>query len=146
MQLLPHLVVNDGHKALEYYKAAFGAEVLELHTTPDGAKVFHSVVKLGDSTFMLCDEFNEADMGCNKAPHTLGGTPIMLTLLVEDADGVQERCVLAGAEVVMPVAEQFWGGRYGQVLDPFGHVWAFNQPVRQVSEAEIKQATKEIFA
>lgn len=143
MQLVAHLVVNDGHKALEFYKAAFGAEVLAMHPTPDGTKVFHSEIKLGESLFMLCDDFGQ---GCGVSPASVGNSTVILSLLVEDADAVCERAAKAGAEVVMPVADQFWGARYGQVKDPFGHLWAFNQQVRQVGEAEIKQATDAHFA
>lgn len=134
MQLLPHLVVDDGLKAIEFYKAAFGAEAGTVHMAPDGVKVFHAELKLGDSLFMLCDGF---EMSYSKSPMTLGGTPVTLSLSVEDADAAASRAIEAGATAIMPVQDTFWGARYGQVQDPFGHVWAFNQQVRQVGAAEI---------
>jgi PhnB protein len=144
VNLIPHLVVQDGRKALEFYQAAFGAELGNVNLTPDGEKVFHAELSFGGALVFLCDEFD--NMGCAKSPATLGGSPVTLTLAVDDADAVFNRAVQAGAKGIMPVADQFWGGRYGQVQDPFGHVWAVNQFVREVSKDDIQQATNEIFA
>jgi PhnB protein len=141
--ITPSLIVNDGARALDFYRKAFGAEVLNSHTTPDGSKVVHSEIKIGDSIFFLNDEFPE--MGA-RSPVSLGGSSITLILSVKDADSDFARAVEAGATPVMPVAEMFWGDRWGVVMDPFGHNWAFCTHVKDVSPEEIARASKEFFS
>ena len=77
---------------------------------------------------------------------TLGGTGVRITLLVDDADDIVERAVAAGARVSMPVQDMFWGGRYGKVVDPFGHEWGINQQVKELSHDETQHAADELFA
>ncbi len=135
-----HLIVNDGVKACEFYKNAFGAEILGVHKTPDG-KVMHAELSVGGARLMLADEFP----GCG-SPKTLGGSPVVLNLYVEeDVDGLFKQAEAAGATVVMPLANQFWGDRYGQVTDPFGHRWALGQHVEDVAPAEMERRAKEAF-
>jgi uncharacterized glyoxalase superfamily protein PhnB len=135
----PHLVCKDAAKAIEFYKKAFGAEEGGRMTTPDGKKVLHASLRIGDSALMLADEF--PDWG-SVGPETLKGTPVVIHLYVKDADSVFDQAVKAGATVKMPIAEMFWGDRYGQLQDPFGHVWSVATHVRDVSFEEMEQAAK----
>lgn len=138
-----HLVVREAGKAIEFYRKAFGAEVKGVHHTPDG-KVMHAELKIGDSTIMLADEF--PGMGTCTSPQTLGGTSVTLNLYRENVDQLFNQAVAAGASVTMPLSNQFWGDRYGQVKDPFGHSWALGQHVEDVAPEEMERRGREIFA
>jgi len=140
--IIAHLIVNDAPKALDFYKNAFGAEILGVHKTPDG-KVMHAELSIGGARLMLADEFPAA--GCGSAK-TLGGSPVVLNLYVpKDVDTLWNQAVSAGAQVVMPLGDQFWGDRYGQITDPFGHRWALGQHVEDVAPAEMERRAKEAF-
>ncbi len=141
--ITPHLVVRDAENALDFYRRAFGAEVKGVHRTPDG-KVMHAEIKIGDSMLFLADEF--PGEGCGKSPQSLGGTCITLNLYSEDVDQLFNRAVNAGARVTMPLANQFWGDRYGQLQDPFGHTWALGQHVEDISPEEMERRSREVFA
>jgi|SRR5271165_2178400 len=139
-----HLVLNDASKALEFYKNAFGAEIHGVHKTPDG-KVMHAELTIGGARLMLADEFPMA--GCAQSAKTLGNSPVVLNLYVEeDVDGLFKQAEAAGATVVMPLQDQFWGDRYGQITDPFGHRWALGQHVEDVAPAEMERRAKEAFS
>jgi len=140
--ITPHLVVNDAAKALEFYKNAFGAQIGGVHYTPEG-KVMHADFKIGDSKLMLADEFPGMS---SPSPKTLGGSCVVLNLFMEDIDKVFNQAVSAGATVTMPLANQFWGDRYGQVKDPFGHIWALGQHVEDVAPEEMEVRAREAFA
>jgi PhnB protein len=140
--ITPHLVVNGAEAALEFYKKAFGAQVGGVHKTPDG-KVMHAEFKIGDSRLFLADEF--PGMG-SASPKTLGGSPVVLNLYVEAVDSVFNQAVAAGATVTMPLANQFWGDRYGQLKDPFGHIWALGQHIEDVAPDEMARRAQEAFA
>ena len=140
--ITPHLSVRGADKAIEFYKKAFGAGVMGAHHTPDG-RVMHAMLKIGDSFLMLADEY--PGMG-TPAPQTIGGSPVVLNIYVEDVDALWNQAVAAGAEVVMPLADQFWGDRYGQVKDPFGHGWALGSRKENVSPEEMEQRAKVAFA
>ena len=118
--LTPHIVVKGAAKAMDFYKKAFGAEELGRHAMPDGS-IMHALMRIGDSMLMLNDEFPQ--MGA-KGPATIGGTPVTLHIYVQDVDKSWQQAVAAGATVTMPLADQFWGDRYGIVTDPFGHHWS----------------------
>lgn len=137
-----HLSVRGADKAIEFYKNAFGAQVLGVHHTPDG-KVMHGMLKIGDSFLMLADEF--PGMG-TPAPETLGGSPVVLNVYVEDVDALWNQAVAAGAQVVMPLADQFWGDRYGHIKDPFGHSWALGSRKENLTPEEMERRGKEVFA
>ncbi len=137
-----HLVVNNGAEAIAFYENAFGAKSMGIHYTPDG-KVMHAELQIGDSRIMLADEFPGS--GC-ESPKKLGGCSVVLNLYSENVDQLFERAVKAGAMVVMPLADQFWGDRYGQITDPFGHRWALGQHVEDVAPAEMERRAKEAFA
>ncbi len=135
----PHLVCKDAAQAIEFYKKAFGAEELFRLNRPDGKKVLHASLRIGGSSIMLAEE--APDWG-SVGPETLKGTPVVIHLYVKDADSVFNQAVRAGATVKMPVEDMFWGDRYGQLRDPFGHVWSVATHVRDVSLEEMEQAAK----
>jgi uncharacterized glyoxalase superfamily protein PhnB len=135
----PHLVCKDAAKAVEFYKKAFGAEERFRLDTPDKKKILHASLSIGGSAIMLADEF--PDWG-SVGPETLKGTPVVIHLYVEDADSVFDQAVRAGATVTMPLQDMFWGDRYGQLRDPFGHSWSVATHVRDVSIEEMEQAAK----
>jgi len=129
------LSVRGAAKAIEFYQQAFGAQLTFMLKTPDG-KVMHATMELGDSRFQLGDELP----GMNApSPQKLGGSPIVLHICVENVDELWNRAVAAGAKVTMPLADQFWGARYGQVLDPFGFTWSLFSHVEDVSPEELNR-------
>jgi uncharacterized glyoxalase superfamily protein PhnB len=136
--LTPHLVCNGAAKAINFYKEAFGAVEMMRLPGPDG-KIMHAALSINGGSVMLNDEY--ADMG-NKSPTTLKGTPVTLHLTVADVDKAFAQAVSAGAKIVMPVADMFWGDRYGMVEDPFGHRWSIATPGRQMTPAEIMEAAR----
>lgn len=140
--LTPHLSMRDAAKAVEFYKKAFGATVLGIHHTPDG-KVMHAQLKIGDSHLMLADEFPGSGIA---APPTLGGSPVVLNLYAEDIDTLFNQAVAAGAQVTMPMADMFWGDRYGQIVDPFGHHWALGAHQEDISPEEMERRGQAVFA
>lgn len=138
----PHLVVRDAHAALAFYKLAFGAEELVRHPGPDGKSIMHAELRIGDSNVMLSDEY--AEMGvCS--PLSVGGTSVTLHLYVNDVDAAFDRAVSAGAQVTMPLADTFWGDRYGQVSDPFGHQWSLATRKVDLTPEEIVEGAREAF-
>lgn len=137
----PYLVITNAGKAIEFYKEAFGAMERMRLASPDG-KVMHAEIKIGDSPIMLCDECPDWNA---LSPQTIGGTAVSIMLYVEDADTVVNRAVEAGAKLLMPVADQFWGDRCGTVTDPFGHKWTVATHTEDVSPEEICKRAKELF-
>jgi len=127
--LTPHLAVRDADKALEFYKNALGAEVLQVARMPDG-KVIHASLKIGDSMLMLNDEFPEYG---GLSPLSTGGTGVTIHIYIENVDAAFDRAVSAGAQVKMPLMDQFWGDLYGVVADPFGHKWSLATHVKDMS-------------
>ena len=135
--LAPHLVCDGAADAIDFYKNAFGAEEVMRLAGPN-ARLMHGAVSINGSMVMLVDE--NRDWGL-LSPKALGGTPVTLTLNVPDVDAAVERAVAAGARITMPVADQFWGDRYGIVQDPFGHNWAMATPLgAPMSETELREA------
>ncbi|HLN97267.1 MAG TPA: VOC family protein [Pyrinomonadaceae bacterium] len=144
-QFIPHLIVADGVAALKFYQEVFGAEAGDNMMAPDGKRLMHGEIILDDHKLFLSDEFSEAEGGTCKMPQTLGGTCIRITIMVDDADALVERAVLRGARVLMPVADMFWGARYGKIRDPFGHEWGINQQLKEMSREDTEAAAKEFF-
>ena len=138
--LSPHLVVDDAAAAIDFYVAAFGATEIGRVPHPDGQRLVHAAVSLNGSTVMLNDDFPDFNGGKSSTPTSLGGTPVTIHLQVADVESAFQRALDAGAVVVLPLEDQFWGDRYGMVRDPFGHQWSLGQPVREVSMAEISAA------
>jgi PhnB protein len=133
--LTPHLTVRNAEQALEFYKKAFGAEVLHLAHIPDG-KVMHASLRIGDSMLMLNDEF--PDHGA-LSPLSTGGSAVTIHIYTDDVDAAFNRAVSAGAQVKMPLADQFWGDRYGVVTDPFGHKWSLGAHIKDMSPEEVQR-------
>ena len=132
--LTPHLVVKGASQAIEFYKKAFGAEELGRMPGPDGKSIMHADLKIGDSHVLLVDEFPE--MGC-RGPHSIGGTAVTIHMYVEDVDAAFDKAVAAGAQVRMPLADMFWGDRYGVLADPFGHAWSMATHKEDLTPEEI---------
>jgi PhnB protein len=128
---IPHLVVQDGDAAIDFYTRVFGATVEEKHLAEDGKRIMHAHLAIGKGGIFLHDEFPEVgEHGGAKPPPRLGGASSVIHLDVSDADEVWNRALEAGAEVVSALENQFWGMRYGQLRDPFGHLWAIGGPVK----------------
>ena len=137
------LTVKNGARMIDFYKQAFGAqERMRMHG-PDGTTIMHAEIQIGDSFVMLGEEL--ADMGC-LAPVSKGGPTGSLFLYVPDVDAAFQRAVSAGAKPVMPVADMFWGDRFGQVEDPSGHRWSLATHKEDLSPEEIGQRQKAFFA
>ena len=137
--LTPHLVCAGAAEAIEYYKKAFGAVEIMRLPGPDG-RLIHASVKIGDSILMLVDEMPEWG---SVGPKALKASPVTIHLAVENADEVIDRAVAAGAAIKMPVADMFWGDRYGIVVDPFGHSWSVATHIRDMTKEEIMAAGRE---
>ncbi|NUU01084.1 VOC family protein [Herbaspirillum robiniae] len=133
--ITPHLVCAGAAEAIEFYKKAFGAREGGRLAGPDG-RLMHAHINIGDSSLMLVDEMPE--WKC-LGPKALGGSPVTIHLYVEDVDAVFAQAVAAGAQVKMPVADMFWGDRYGQLVDPFGHSWSVATHVRDLTPEEIRK-------
>lgn len=138
----PHLVCGNCADAIEFYKGAFGAIEIGKQVMPDGDKIIHAMIRIGDSIVMLVDEFPEWGA---VGPITLNGSPVTLHLYVEDVDAFVDRAVWAGATVTMPLQDTFWGDRYGKLEDPFGHKWSVATHIRDVEPEEMERAARESF-
>jgi PhnB protein len=145
-QFIPHLIVNDGMAALKFYQEVFGGELGHNMMAQDGKRLLHGEIIFEGHKLVVSDEFNAAEGGVCKMPQTLGGTSVRITLQTDDAGLVFERAIARGARVIMPVQDMFWGARYGQIEDPFGHIWGINQQLKQMTEAEENAAAKDFFA
>jgi PhnB protein len=139
--LTPYLTVKDAPRAVEFYKQAFGAEVRGIHHAPDG-RIMNADLKIGDSILLVCEVFE--DMGA-KSPQSLGGSPVNIHIYVEDVDRLFNQAVAAGATVVMPVMDMFWGDRYGQFTDPFGHRWSIGTHKEDLTAEEIAKRGRAAF-
>lgn len=132
----PHLVCAGVAGAINFYIKAFGAQEIMRLPGPDG-KLIHASITIGECVIMLADEMPA--MG-SVGPKTLKGSPVTIHLQVDDADAFQRQALAAGATLITPVAEMFWGDRYGAVVDPFGHRWSMGTHVRDVSPEEMQKA------
>ena len=144
----PSLVVRGAKKAIEYYKKAFGAEVMLYEERPDG-KVMHAVFKIGDSILMLADEcapHEGHEENCVRSPNDLKGTTISLYVYTDDVDKVFDRAIEAGGRVIMEVDDMFWGDRMGMLKDPFGHIWMVATHKEDVSPEQLEKRAEEFFS
>ena len=132
----PHLVCAGAAAAIEFYKKAFNAVEVTRLPGPAG-KLMHAQINIGGSAVMLVDEFPEMGV-CG--PQELKHSPVTIHLYVEDVDAAIKQAVAAGAQLTMPAADMFWGDRYGQIRDPFGHSWSIATHLRDLSPEEILQA------
>ena len=140
--LTPFLTVRDAVKAIDFYKQAFGATERGVMKGPDG-KVMHAELMIGNSIIMLSDEFPEFGA---LSPQSTGGAGMCLHIYLDGVDAAFDRAVKAGAEVEMPVMDQFWGDRYGKLKDPFGHKWSIATHTKDLSLDEMKQGMDEAMS
>jgi len=137
----PHLVCAGAAEAIEFYKKAFNATEVARLPGPNG-KLIHANIRIGDSAVMLVDEMPEHGA---LGPKSLKGSPVTIHLYVEDADAFAAQAVAAGAKSIMPVSDMFWGDRYGQIEDPFGHRWSIATHVRDIPPEEWSKAMQQQF-
>ncbi|MEO8440607.1 MAG: VOC family protein [Spartobacteria bacterium] len=133
--LSPSLTVNDAAAAIDFYKKAFEAEERYRLVDPESGKIGHAELMIHGALVMLADEYPEF----NKSPQTLGGTAVRLALMSTNAKADFERAVTAGAEVLRPLTDQFYGHRAGTVRDPFGHEWMIAQELERVTPEEMQR-------
>jgi len=142
--LTPHLLVRGAARAIDFYKAAFGAEELGRMLMPDGKLIMHAQIKIGNSILMLADETPQA-RGWG-SPESLGSTTVNIHIWSEDVDKAFARALATGAQTIMAPTDMFWGDRYGKLVDPFGHQWSIATHVKNLSREEIEQGAREFMA
>jgi PhnB protein len=140
--LTPHIVISDAKVAIDFYKAAFGAVELFRHPAPGTDKLLHAHLVINGADFLLHDDFSTTMGQAVQTTEALGGCPVTFDLRVPDADAAWARAVAAGAQVKMPLADQFWGDRYGQLRDPFGFYWSICQSISKPTPEEIEEGAK----
>lgn len=145
MSVIPHITVSNATAAIDFYQRAFGAKVQGVHHAPNSEKVMHAALEINGGQLMLNDDFPEYCGGKSNTPEAIGGTATVLHLQVPDVDAVYQQAVNAGATATMPPSDMFWGDRYGQLRDPFGHTWSIATAVRKLTEEELNQAASEVF-
>ncbi|MEX0923607.1 MAG: VOC family protein [Rhodovibrionaceae bacterium] len=133
----PHLVVRDAARAAEFYKQALGAEILFRLPGLDGKTLLHAELRIGDSIVLLGEESIEAQY---LSPLSLGGASITLTLYCADTDTAFSQAVAAGGVALQQPSDMFWGDRFAQIKDPYGHIWSFATHVRDVTQTEMREA------
>jgi PhnB protein len=141
-RVTPSIVVAGAAKAIDWYRQALGAEEVSRFEGPDG-RIMHAEIKIGDSYIMMGDEM--PDYGA-RGPGLLGGTPVSFFLYGPDVDKAWQRAVDAGAKVVMPLTDQFWGDRSGCIADPFGHQWWISQRMKKMTDQELRKAAETMFS
>ncbi len=140
-RVTPYLVIEGAAQTLAFYQEAFGAEEVERQELPDG-KLLHGSMRIADSLVMMSDEFPGADA---HNPRDLGTSTVVLHIYSDDVDALWERALAAGGKPLMPLEDQFWGERYGKLVDPFGHHWTMSTPV-EMSEEEAEALRQEACA
>lgn len=138
---IPYLSVKDASRAIEFYKTAFGAVEVMRFADPKG-RIGHAELKIGDGVLYLADEF--PDMGV-LSPDSLGGSPVTIHLYVKDVDKVAQSATAAGAKILRPVEDQFYGDRGGKLQDPFGHIWWIATHKEEVPAEELKRRAAKLF-
>jgi len=138
--ITPYLTVQDVPQAMDFYARAFGAEEVMRVNGPEG-KISHGEIKIGDSIMMIAGEMPNGRL---RSPQSLGGTTASIVLYVKDVDSVFEQALAAGAKEEQPLANMFWGDRYGRVSDPFGHLWLLATHVEDVSPEEMARRAQEM--
>jgi PhnB protein len=138
-QVTPYLIVDGAAAAIDFYREVLGATERARLAGPDGT-IGHAELQLGDSLIMLADEHPELDI---LGPRTIGGTPVTISVYVEDVDAVFDRALKAGAQALRPVRQEFYGDRTGQFVDPFGHRWSVASHVEDVSPEDMARLAAE---
>ena len=132
----PYLCVDGAAEAIDFYRRAFGATETMRLADPKSSKIGHAEIQIGEATLMLADEYPEIDF---RSPRTLGGSPVAIHLYIDDVDALFDRAVIAGATVLKPVDDRFYGDRAGRLQDPFGHVWVFATHTEDVGVDEMRK-------
>lgn len=143
--LTPTFTFKDCKRAIEFYKKAFNAELIDLFPTFDGKGVMHATIKIGNSILMMGDEMHGSE-NCPKSAETLGHSPIGMFIYVPDVDSMFNQAIAAGGQVTMPVAEMFWGDRAGHLKDPFGYSWMIATHTKDLTPEEMKKNAEAFFA
>ena len=138
----PHLIVKGAKAAIEFYRKAFGARELVRMPGPDGESIMHAEIEIGDSRIFLNDEY--PDMGA-VSPLALNGSAVTIHLYVEDVDALWKQALRAGARETMPLADAFWGDRYGRLVDPYGHHWSIASHVEDLTPEEMSKRAAAAF-
>ncbi|WP_298627047.1 VOC family protein [uncultured Legionella sp.] len=141
----PCFTFKDSQSAIEFYKKAFSAELVDLFPNLNGPGIMHATVKIGNSIIMMGDEM-DGNENCPKSAETLGCSPISFFLYVTDVDASFEQAVAAGGKTTMPVQEMFWGDRVGMIIDPFGYSWMLATHTTDLTEAQIKERAEACFS
>ena len=143
--ITPSFTFKNSQKAIEFYKKAFGAELIDFLPNLDGKGTMHATIQIGDSILMMGDEMTGSE-NCAKSAETSGSSPISLFLYVSNVDTAFAQAVAAGGKVKMPVADMFWGDRVGQIDDPFGYSWMLATHKKNLSKEEIRKGAEAFFA
>ena len=138
--VIPYLMVNEASKAINFYKKVFSAK--EVMRIEHSGQVGHAELKIGDTRIMLADECPDSNA---HSPEKLGGSSVAIHLYLKDVDNVVTRALSAGAKLIRPVEDRFYGDRSGTVEDPHGHIWHISSRVENVSSAKIKKRAAELF-
>jgi len=141
-KITPRLIVQNGAKAIAFYRAVFGAREVERYATPTG-QIVHAALDLDGATISLADAAPDWQ---NLSPDQLSGSPVILQLRCDDPDAVCAAAVKHGAEVIFPVADHFYGYREGRIRDPFGHLWILSKLIREMTPEEIQRAMDKFSA
>lgn len=139
--ITPYLIINNAAEAIDFYKEAFGAKEVMRMEHPSG-KIGHAELKIGDAKIMLADEYPEMDA---RSPQAYGGSPVGIHLYIKNVDTIVEKAVAAGARVIRPVQNMFYGDRSGALEDPYGHKWHVSTHIEDVSTAKMKKRAAELF-
>lgn len=142
--VIPHLALSDAAGAIEFYKKALAAEEVMRMPMPGSGKIMHAELKIGGASVFLADVMSEA--GRCKSPQQLGGTTVTLHIVSPDVDKTIATAAAAGGKVTMPPEDMFWGDRYGQFQDPYGHVWSVSTPKVKLTPEQMKAAAAEAMA
>jgi len=137
----PYLTLRDAKKAIDFYRRAFGAEVVMKLDMPDGT-IAHAEIRIGDSILMMSEENEQSG---NRSPLSLGGSPVLLMIYVPDVDNAFDRALAAGATVIKPIEDQFYGDRSGTLVDPFGYQWTLATHIEDVSAEEGQRRMEKLF-
>ena len=136
----PQLTLRESARAIDFYKQAFGAQEIMRMPSPDGKGIWHAEIRIGDSVLFLSDEMPQSPTSAPSPTHKPTG---IVQLYVADCDAVFQAAVQAGARVTMPLADMFWGDRYGVVTDPFGQVWGIATHVKDLSPEEMAKGAQD---
>jgi PhnB protein len=143
--IIPHLAVKNASAAIEFYKKSLGFKEIRRTPAPDG-RILHCELAFNGQPLMLSDVFPEMGSGGCRSPQDLGGSCVIIHLQVTDIDAAFAKALVGGAKATMPPADMFWGDRYGQFVDPFGHHWSMATHKEDVSPAEANKRADAMFA